>query len=284
MIGLGPASVDRLDLDADEPRSRAASDASTIVLSDYLDRADNPQSEAGTSETSETCEGPDSRRPELGVELGRCEPSVLFRFPSIAIDHVLREQREQREREQLFAHPYGLVTVGVTKPGSHGVDHGGASSADQGGTSSAGPNVLHACVHCHASKTACTDCRPCGRCVRLGIECLSDRDEPRKRACKGCHAGKVACKFRDGAERCNRCERLGIPCIPRSTPLPAEGARKRRRFAPKPADDLVGYTAEGNADSASPERCGPPDGVSGGLDNTLSVVASLLQLSQDASR
>ena len=29
--------------------------------------------------------------------------------------------------------------------------------------------LLHACVHCRASKTACSDCRPCLRCQRLGL-------------------------------------------------------------------------------------------------------------------
>jgi len=43
-----------------------------------------------------------------------------------------------------------------------------------------GLNVFHACNHCNASKTACSDCRPCPRCVRLGFECSSSRDELRK--------------------------------------------------------------------------------------------------------
>eukprot|EP00965_Chrysotila_dentata_P169127 5584757-Pleurochrysis_carterae.AAC.3 len=39
---------------------------------------------------------------------------------------------------------------------------------------------MHACVHCHSSKTACTDVRPCPRCIRLGLDCSSERDQPRK--------------------------------------------------------------------------------------------------------
>ncbi|EOD09962.1 hypothetical protein EMIHUDRAFT_452754, partial [Emiliania huxleyi CCMP1516] len=30
---------------------------------------------------------------------------------------------------------------------------------------------LHACKNCQKAKTACTDQRPCARCVRLGLQC-----------------------------------------------------------------------------------------------------------------
>ena len=86
-------------------------------------------------------------------------------------------------------------------------------------------SMLHACVHCRASKTACADERPCARCRRLGLECTSDAGEPRKRACRACHAAKVACGalFSDS---CNRCRRLGLECVPREMPRP--GSRIRR--------------------------------------------------------
>merc|ERR1719498_1266875 len=106
-----------------------------------------------------------------------------------------------------------------------------------------GLSTMHACLHCHASKTACSDCRPCNRCVRLGLNCMSERDQPRKRACKGCHAGKVACEYSTSSSTCNRCLRLGTVCQPRELPSDADGPRKRRRHKPTlvtaPEGDLL---------------------------------------------
>jgi len=87
-------------------------------------------------------------------------------------------------------------------------------------------SLLHACVHCRASKTACTDQRPCTRCRRLGLECSSDRGELRKRACKSCHSAKVACGGSGVGEACPRCKRLGLECVPRD--LPSQGPRRKR--------------------------------------------------------
>mmetsp|Transcript_25701 Transcript_25701/g.53840 ORF Transcript_25701/g.53840 Transcript_25701/m.53840 type:complete len:289 (+) Transcript_25701:77-943(+) len=132
---------------------------------------------------------------------------------------------------------------------------------------------MHACVHCHSSKTACTDVRPCPRCIRLGLDCSSERDQPRKRACKGCHAGKVACQSSYGAEKCTRCTRLGIACVPRSNPTSTSGSRKRRRSAIKSEES-------GTADAEVADAAEPP---SDWRDMALNVAASLLQLSQSDS-
>merc|ERR1712087_917701 len=79
------------------------------------------------------------------------------------------------------------------------------SAVDDSGSAQKMPglSVLHACCHCHASKTACSDFRPCHRCVRLGLTCSSNLDQPRKRACMSCHSGKVACEFIE-SDTCNR--------------------------------------------------------------------------------
>ena len=98
-------------------------------------------------------------------------------------------------------------------------------------TRTAGPDtslsMLHACVHCRASKTACTDQRPCNRCCRLGLECTSDGNQLRKRACRSCHAAKVACGT-VFPNACGRCKRLGLVCVPREPPK-HEPRRKRVR-------------------------------------------------------
>jgi hypothetical protein len=117
-------------------------------------------------------------------------------------------------------------------PGSRSPDspeRAAAPSASGGGASEENLVQLHACLHCRASKTACTDVRPCTRCCRLGLDCSSDRDQPRKRACKSCHAAKVACgtDFTDGA--CNRCRRLGHACVPRDSQSVTRSVRQRRR-------------------------------------------------------
>ena len=88
-------------------------------------------------------------------------------------------------------------------------------------------SLMHACSSCRAAKTACTDHRPCTRCVRMGVECTSDGG-PRKRACRACHAAKVACGTLF-TEPCQRCARLGLECVPRGPPLSVGARRKRQR-------------------------------------------------------
>ena len=101
--------------------------------------------------------------------------------------------------------------------------------------------LLHACVHCRESKTACADARQCACCRRLGLDCSTDRDGPRKRSCHACHAAKVACGaiFSDG--KCSRCTRLGLECVARGKPNP--GARIRRNGKrPHGMDDALGLS------------------------------------------
>jgi len=107
---------------------------------------------------------------------------------------------------------------------------GAAAPAAAAGKTKPNLNQLHACMHCRAAKTACTDCRPCKRCVRLGLECVPYRDEPRKRACQGCHTAKVACSVSAG-DTCARCRRLGVPCVPRDAASARNSVRKRKRPA-----------------------------------------------------
>ena len=107
---------------------------------------------------------------------------------------------------------------------------GAAAPAAAAGKTKPNLNQLHACMHCRAAKTACTDCRPCKRCVRLGLECVPYRDEPRKRACQGCHTAKVACSVSAG-DTCARCRRLGVPCVPRDAASSRNSVRKRKRPA-----------------------------------------------------
>ena len=115
-------------------------------------------------------------------------------------------------------------------------DPGRADEAEDGAApgNATDLNVLHACLHCRTAKTACTDQRPCNRCTRLGLDCVSYREEPRKRACTGCHSAKVSCDLGVlGGDTCTRCRRLGTPCIPRTTGSMRGCVRKRKR----PADD-----------------------------------------------
>jgi hypothetical protein len=105
-------------------------------------------------------------------------------------------------------------------------------------------SILHACVHCRASKTACTDQRPCNRCCRLGLDCASDGNQPRKRACRSCHATKVACST-TVSDPCGRCQRLGIECVPRDAA--AQGSRRKRA---RHLFSQVPSTADGPAQAA----------------------------------
>ena len=164
---------------------------------------------------------------------------------------------------------------------------------DEGEDGAAGPgnatdlNVLHACLHCRTAKTACTDQRPCNRCTRLGLDCVSYREEPRKRACTGCHSAKVSCDLGVlGGDTCTRCRRLGTPCIPRTTGSMRGCVRKRKR----PADDgggAGGYglpLGEGTAAAAAAGLLLPMShspAPSPTPSNMVSVAVSLLGLSQD---
>lgn len=69
---------------------------------------------------------------------------------------------------------------------------------------------LHACKNCQRAKTACTDQRPCPRCLRLGIPCDNDAKTV-KRACASCKRAKVKCDL-DTQDPCARCRRLGLTC------------------------------------------------------------------------
>jgi len=82
-------------------------------------------------------------------------------------------------------------------------DHGGVSNGD-------GRPKLHACKNCQKAKTACTDQRPCARCVRLGLTCDGDQKAVR-RACANCKRAKVRCNLGDG-HPCGRCVRLKLEC------------------------------------------------------------------------
>ncbi|KAL3906010.1 MAG: hypothetical protein SGPRY_010704, partial [Prymnesium sp.] len=103
--------------------------------------------------------------------------------------------------------------------------------------------LLHACTHCRASKTACTDSRPCLRCSRLNLPCAY-MDKPRKRACVSCHGNKVACDLHlSGQGPCSRCKRLASSCVPREQ-IRQRATRKRRRrgeiaCGEQPADVLL---------------------------------------------
>ena len=138
-------------------------------------------------------------------------------------------------------------------------------------------SLLHACVHCRASKTACADQRPCNRCRRLGLQCSSEGGEPRKRACKSCHSAKVACGS-NSSEDCARCRRLNIPCIPRDPPTQGTPRRKRARAEPP-----IVYFSDGNQQaSAVAETDSLPCKQQKSptlLSNMASIAASLLDLS-----
>ena len=135
-------------------------------------------------------------------------------------------------------------------------------------------NLLHACFHCRASKTACADQRPCNRCCRLGLQC-SEGGEPRKRACKSCHSAKVACGS-NSSEDCARCQRLNIPCIPRAL---TQGTPRRKRARAEPP---IVYFSDGNQQASAVAETGslPCKPRSPTLpSNMASISASLLDLS-----
>ena len=92
--------------------------------------------------------------------------------------------------------------------------------------------LMHACVRCRAAKAACTDERPCGRCTRLGLECVTDSGQ-RKRSCRACHTAKIACGTLFN-EPCHRCAKYGLECVP---PEPAPGSKvaaRSPRLPPQP--------------------------------------------------
>ena len=129
-----------------------------------------------------------------------------------------------------LAESASLVESSSAAKGQDAGASGAAAPAEAAGKTKPNLNQLHACMHCRAAKTACTDCRPCKRCVRLGLECMPYRDEPRKRACQGCHTAKVACSVSVG-DTCARCRRLGVPCVPRDAASARNSVRKRKRPA-----------------------------------------------------
>ena len=129
-----------------------------------------------------------------------------------------------------LAESASLVESSSAAKGQEAGASGAAAPAAAAGKTKPNLNQLHACMHCRAAKTACTDCRPCKRCVRLGLECMPYRDEPRKRACQGCHTAKVACSVSAG-DTCARCRRLGVPCVPRDAASARNSVRKRKRPA-----------------------------------------------------
>lgn len=129
-----------------------------------------------------------------------------------------------------LAESASLVESSSAAKGQEAGASGAAAPAAAAGKTKPNLNQLHACMHCRAAKTACTDCRPCKRCVRLGLECMPYRDEPRKRACQGCHTAKVACSVSVG-DTCARCRRLGVPCVPRDAASARNSVRKRKRPA-----------------------------------------------------
>lgn len=145
-------------------------------------------------------------------------------------------------------------------------------------------SVMHACMHCRAAKTACTDERPCRRCTRLGLECSAYRDEPRKRACVGCHTAKVSCSFKDdGSDTCARCRRLGITCVPRdNATIRGVGVRKKRQ-KPNPAvgGGVLPLELLGAAEAAKQELSPKPKCATTSTAH-VSVAVSLLHLAEAA--
>jgi hypothetical protein len=127
---------------------------------------------------------------------------------------------------------------------AEGSQHEGSMLASSANGSNNNLSLLHACVHCRASKTACADERPCARCRRLNLECSTDDGQPRKRACKSCHAAKVACGTLF-TEACNRCRRLGFECVPRDPPGPPGQRRRRVRSSRSGAEAAAAAAAAG---------------------------------------
>lgn len=102
-----------------------------------------------------------------------------------------------------------------------------------------GLDLKHACRNCHASKTACSDVRPCNRCTRLGIDCVPSNEDNRRRSCVSCQRSKVACKRSDSSNCCVRCEAKGIKCIPRARTVPRlSGSKRKKRSEDAAADPL----------------------------------------------
>ena len=100
---------------------------------------------------------------------------------------------------------------------------------------------LHACKNCQKAKTACTDQRPCARCVRLGLQC-EGAATPVRRACAHCKRAKVRCNLND-ASPCERCVRLGLDCSAR--PPPKRPRDEGPKPDPLPADSGLGLAASG---------------------------------------
>mmetsp|Transcript_55047 Transcript_55047/g.109272 ORF Transcript_55047/g.109272 Transcript_55047/m.109272 type:complete len:641 (-) Transcript_55047:263-2185(-) len=127
---------------------------------------------------------------------------------------------------------------------------------------------LHACKNCQRAKTACSDHRPCQRCVRLGVPCDGDMRAV-KRACAACKKSKVKCDLDDRHPNpCSRCTRLSVPCTPH---LPNK--KKRTNGA---ADDLGESSNEAFAPSAPCEAFAPSaQGGAAGFNNQGAGLADL---------
>jgi len=212
-----PEWVNDIPPGAYRPRSNSDGSISTIDLPDAL--MDRPPPSSDDESVTSSVE-PSAAR--LGVR-EEVQESVVFRFP-------FAQHKEANEAQAADPLPRMSLKKEANEFKKDNVefDKHATSAVDAARKNQSGLCHMHACVHCHASKTACTDVRPCPRCCRLGLDCSSERDQPRKRACKGCHAGKVACDFGE-SDTCHRCARLGIPCVPRSDQTPAGASRKRRR-------------------------------------------------------
>lgn len=159
-----------------------------------------------------------------------------------------------------------------------------STGGGEAGKSPAELSVMHACMHCRAAKTACTDERPCKRCTRLGLECSAYRDEPRKRACVGCHSAKVSCSVKDdGSDTCARCRRLGITCVPRdNATIRGVGVRKKRQKPNPPLTggvlplELLGAAEAAKLQLSPKPKCAPTS------TTHVSVAVSLLHLAEVA--
>ena len=140
-------------------------------------------------------------------------------------------------------------------------------------------SLMHACERCRTSKTACNDERPCHRCKRLGLQCSSEGEAPRKRACTSCYEAKTACDS-ISTEKCSRCLSFNIPCIPRPRGPPAQRTPSRKRARSGPP---IVYVSDGNQQAfkvvdAVSVRSNPSSPML--LSNMASIAVSLLDLAR----
>ena len=114
-----------------------------------------------------------------------CALPTRPRPPRPAARHVPYARPQAREPQNPSIFP--LETCEIRVNASVAAGDKKDISDSEGGT------LHHSCEQCRAAKTACTDTRPCARCVRLHMECTSVCDQPRKRACVACRKAKVTC-------------------------------------------------------------------------------------------